>query len=225
MPYATKTEDIDLIHFSEGRPKIYIEKLNDIPAKPAYEIGKRLFDFSFALFLFIILLIPMIIIAVFVRLDSPGRPIYKQTRLGINQRPFTIYKFRTMYITAEIDGPRWAKPNDSRNTKIGRVLRHSHLDELPQLVNIIAGQMSFVGPRPERPEFYDVFETYIDGFRQRTLVKPGLTGWAQVNGGYELLPEEKILFDLEYIKKRSILMDLKCVLKTFAVVFGHKGVR
>ena len=225
MPYATKTEDIDLIHFSEGRPKIYIEKLNDIPAKPAYEIGKRFFDFSFALFLFIILLIPMIIIAVFVRLDSPGRPIYKQTRLGKNQRPFTIYKFRTMYITAEIDGPRWAKPNDSRSTRLGRALRHAHLDELPQLINIIAGQMSFVGPRPERPEFYDVFDTYIDGFRQRMLVTPGLTGLAQVHGGYELLPEEKIIYDLEYIKNRSFSQDLHCIFLTFGLLITHKGAR
>ena len=96
-------------------------------------------------------------------------------------------------------------------------------DELPQLLNILAGQMSFVGPRPERPEFYDYFDTYIGGFRQRTLVPPGLTGLAQINGGYELLPEEKIVYDLEYIKRRSVSMDCKCILKTFRVVFTCHG--
>ena len=97
--------------------------------------------------------------------------------------------------------------------------------KLPQLWNILIGQMSFVGPRPERPEFYDAFDTYIDGFRQRMLVKPGLTGHAQVNGGYELLPEEKIVYDLEYIKNRSIRFDFSCVYRTFAVIFQRKGAK
>ena len=99
------------------------------------------------------------------------------------------------------------------------------MDELPQLFNILLGDMSFVGPRPERPEFYDVFDTYIDGFRQRTLVKPGLTGYAQVNGGYSLKPEEKIIYDVEYIKNRSIGMDLQCIFKTVHVVLSHEGAK
>ena len=97
------------------------------------------------------------------------------------------------------------------------------MDELPQLWNILIGDMSFVGPRPERPEFYELFDLYIDGFRQRMLVKPGLTGLAQVSGGYELLPEEKIVYDLEYIKNRSFGLDAKCILRTFGVVFGCRG--
>ena len=225
MPYAVRTEEVDLLNFPEGRPKINTEKITALPSKPAYDLLKRVFDFSFAVLFLLILFLPMLMIALLIRLDSSGNPIYRQTRLGKNQVPFTIYKFRTMYIYAEKDGPKWAKRNDSRNTRLGRLLRHSHLDELPQLVNIIAGQMSFIGPRPERPEFYDVFDTYIDGFRQRTLVTPGLSGLAQVNGGYELLPEEKIIYDLEYIKNRSVMMDLRCIAKTFAVVFGHKGAR
>ncbi len=225
MPYAVETEDIDLLHFVEGRPKVYTERLGRLPSKPFYNLVKRAFDFLASLFLMLVLLLPMLVIALLIRLDSVGSPIYKQTRLGKNQVPFTIYKFRTMCVMAEKDGPKWARPNDCRNTRIGQVLRISHLDELPQLFNILVGQMSFVGPRPERPEFYDAFDTYIDGFRQRMLVKPGLTGWAQVNGGYDLLPEEKIEYDLEYIKKCSVGMDLKCLLQTITVVFRHEGVR
>ena len=128
-----------------------------------------------------------------------------------------------MPLGAEDDGITWANRDDPRSTKFGRFLRHSRLDELPQLLNILIGNMSFVGPRPERPEFYEVFEKYIIGFTQRTKVAPGLTGWAQVNGGYDLYPEEKIVYDLEYIKKRSLKMDAKCILMTFPVFFGRKG--
>ncbi len=225
MPSAVKSEEYDLLHFSERRPKICTEKLGRIAPKPVYEKVKRIFDLCFSLLLLVVLILPMLIIAVMIRLDSPGNPIYRQTRLGKNQKPFTIYKFRTMHLLAEQDGPRWAKPNDSRSTRLGRALRHAHLDELPQLINIIAGQMSFVGPRPERPEFYDVFDTYIDGFRQRMLVTPGLTGLAQVHGGYELLPEEKIIYDLEYIKNRSFSQDLHCIFLTFGLLITHKGAR
>lgn len=225
MQLAVRTEEVDLIRFPEGRTKVKTEKLNNLASKPLYETGKRVFDLLLSLVLLPILLIPMLIIAVLIRVDSSGKAIYTQTRLGKDQKPFTIIKFRTMYPNAEELGPRWASADDRRSTKFGRFLRHSHLDELPQIFNIIAGQMSYVGPRPERPEFYDVFDTYIDGFRQRTMVKPGLTGLAQVNGGYELLPEEKIVYDLEYIKNRSFLMDLSCILKTFRVVFCRRGAR
>ena len=225
MALAVRTEEVDLVSFPDGREKVITEKINHLPSKPLYDTVKRCFDLLLALILFPILLIPMLVIAVLIRLDSPGKAIFTQVRLGKGQKPFIIYKFRTMYLNAEEKGPRWASFDDRRSTDIGRFLRHSHLDELPQIINIIAGQMSFVGPRPERPEFYDIFDTYIDGFRQRTLVRPGLTGLAQVNGGYELLPEEKIVYDLEYIKNRSFLMDIRCIMKTFSVVFCHRGVR
>ena len=225
MALAVRTEEVDLVRFPEGRSKVKTERIEYLSSKPLYEAGKRLFDLALSLVLLPVLLLPMLIIAILVRIDSPGKAIFTQTRLGKDQKPFTIIKFRTMYLNAEEHGPCWASLDDRRSTKFGRFLRHSHLDELPQIFNIIAGQMSYVGPRPERPEFYDVFDTYIDGFRQRTLVRPGLTGLAQVNGGYELLPEEKIVYDLEYIKDRSFSMDVKCILKTFAVVFGHKGAR
>lgn len=225
MQAVARTEEVDLCYFPAGREKIQTEKIAALSPKPGYDAIKRLFDLIAACVLLILMFIPMLIIALIIRLDSRGRVIYSQTRLGKNEKPFTIYKFRTMHVDAEKDGARWASKNDCRNTKVGNVLRHSHLDELPQLVNIIAGQMSFVGPRPERPEFYDAFDSYIEGFRQRTLVKPGMTGLAQVNGGYELLPEEKIVYDLKYIKNRSVAMDLKCILYTFVVVLKRKGAR
>ena len=190
-----------------------------------YLLVKRLFDILAALIAGIILLIPMCIIGLFIRLDSKGPAIFRQERLGKNGKQFVMYKFRSMYEDAEADGPQWAEKDDERCTPVGAKLRQLHLDELPQLWNILKGDMSFVGPRPERPCFYDEFETYIPGFRDRLLVKPGLTGHAQVNGGYDLLPEEKIVYDMEYIRDRSIRMDLQCLLKTVLVVFTREGVR
>ena len=142
-----------------------------------------------------------------------------------NGKEFMMYKFRTMSVDAEKDGPQWADNNDSRCTRIGLFLRKVRLDELPQIINIIKGDMSIVGPRPERQYFYDEFEKYIHGFSYRTLVTPGLTGWAQVNGGYDLKPEEKIVYDMEYIKNRSFLLDMKCIFLTIKVVFTQEGSR
>jgi lipopolysaccharide/colanic/teichoic acid biosynthesis glycosyltransferase len=167
----------------------------------------------------------MLIIALVIRLDSTGPALFTQERLGKNGKPFIMIKFRSMRMDAEVNGPQWADKNDCRCTKVGRFLRKSRLDELPQLVNILMGEMSFVGPRPERACFYDEFEQYIPHFRQRLQVQPGLTGHAQVNGGYELKPEEKIVYDLEYIAKRSVKMDLQCIWKTVLVVFSHDGAR
>lgn len=204
---------------------IYVEELPALKQKPVYEAVKRGFDIAASLIALAVLLVPMALIALLIVLDTPGSPIYSQTRLGRNEKPFTIYKFRSMRSGAENDGLRWAESADSRITRVGGFLRKTRLDELPQLWNILCGQMSFVGPRPERPEFYDVFDTYIVGFRQRMLVKPGLTGLAQVNGGYDLRPEEKILYDMDYIKKRSVLLDLLCIVLTARLVFTHEGAR
>ena len=186
---------------------------------------KRLCDVVIAFFALAILWIPMIVIALVIRLDSPGPALFMQERLGRNGKPFIMVKFRSMCLDAEANGPRWADKNDHRCTKVGRFLRKSRLDELPQLVNVLMGEMSFVGPRPERACFYDEFEKYIPHFRQRLLVQPGLTGLAQVNGGYELKPEEKIVYDLEYIANRSVKMELHCLWKTVLVVFSHDGAR
>ena len=188
-------------------------------------IVKRLFDVVVAFVALAVLYIPMLIIALVIRLDSAGPALFMQERLGKNGKPFIMIKFRSMRMDAEANGPQWAEKNDYRCTKVGRFLRKSRLDELPQLVNILLGEMSFVGPRPERACFYDEFEKYIPHFRQRLLVQPGLTGLAQVNGGYELKPEEKIVFDLKYIENRSAKMDIKCIWKTVLVVFSHDGAR
>lgn len=190
-----------------------------------YCFFKRFFDILVALVSGLTLLVPMIIIALAIRTESEGPVIYKQERLGLNRKPFIIYKFRSMYIDAEKNGPQWAETNDIRVSKVGRVLRSTRLDELPQLWNILRGDMSLVGPRPERAYFYNIFETYIPDFGKRMLVKPGLTGWAQVNGGYDLQAEEKIVYDLEYIQSRSAKMDIKCIFKTVKLIFTREGAR
>ena len=190
-----------------------------------YCFWKRFFDFLLSFIALIITLIPMGLIAIIIKADTKGPAIYKQVRLGKHEKPFVMYKFRSMRIDAEKDGACWAEVDDPRVTKVGNILRKYRLDELPQLFNILAGQMSIVGPRPERPEFYEKFDEYIDGFRQRMLVKPGLTGLAQVNGGYDLKPEEKILYDMEYIKNQSMMQEIRIMIKTISVVIGKKGAR
>lgn len=159
--------------------------------KKLFLVTKRVFDIVCSFLGLLILAIPMMIIALIITIDSPGAPIFKQERLGINGKPFMIYKFRSMRLDAEENGPQWADEQDPRCTHFGQILRRTRLDELPQLYNILRGDMSFVGPRPERAYFYREFEKYIPGFSNRLLVTPGLTGYAQVNGGYSLKPEEK----------------------------------
>lgn len=190
-----------------------------------YCLVKRLLDIVFSVVFGLVLLVPMLIIGLLVKLDSKGPAIYKQERLGWKGKPFIMYKFRSMRVDAEENGPQWAERDDDRCTKLGKFLRKTRLDELPQVLNVLSGEMSWVGPRPERAYFYDKFEAYIPNFRDRLQVKPGLTGYAQVNGGYELLPEEKLVYDMEYIEKRSLWLDLVCVIKTVRLIFTHEGAR
>ncbi len=194
-------------------------------SKPVYQAVKRLFDVMVSVLALLILGIPMLALTLVIRADSPGPAIFCQERLGKGGKPFVIYKYRTMCLDAERNGPQWALAHDVRCTRVGRLLRRGHIDELPQLLNVLKGEMSLVGPRPERSCFYQEFETYIHGFSQRLQVTPGITGWAQINGGYELLPEEKILFDMEYIRRRSVLFDIRCLLGTVRAVFRHDGSR
>lgn len=191
----------------------------------SYLVLKRFCDVVLSIAAGVALLIPMVIIGILIKIDSDGPVLFKQERLGKDGKPFLIYKFRSMVMDAEANGPQWADVNDQRCTKLGRVLRKTRLDELPQLYNIVKGDMSIVGPRPERECFYIEFEKYIPGFKNRLLVTPGLTGHAQVNGGYSLLPEEKIIYDMEYIRNRSVRMDLQCILKTIVVIFSRDGAR
>jgi lipopolysaccharide/colanic/teichoic acid biosynthesis glycosyltransferase len=166
-------------------------------------------------------------IAAAIKLESPGPVFYRQMRAGQGGRPFQLLKFRTMIAGAEADGQaRWARAIDARVTRVGRLLRRTRLDELPQLFNVLRGDMSLIGPRPERPELIAVLEQEIPFYRARLLVKPGLTGWAQVNYGYGRSVEDarvKLEYDLYYIKQQSIWLDLVILFRTVEVVLGMKG--
>ncbi len=210
---------------NEERKKTYVIERIEPNNSLVYVCIKRFLDFMISLGVIILLCIPMLIVGLIIRLESPGPAIFKQDRLGKNSKPFIMYKFRTMTTDAEKDGPRWAEKNDSRCTKVGLFLRKTRIDELPQFLNVIKGDMSLVGPRPEREYFYEKFEKYIKGFSNRLVVLPGITGLAQVSGGYDLLPEEKIIYDMEYISKMSLKMDFYCIFKTISVIFTHDGAR
>ncbi len=205
--------------------KIVIRRAERVNNAPVYLFIKRAFDVFCSFLGLCVAIIPMLIVGAIVKIDSKGPAIYKQERLGLNGKAFNMYKFRSMRMDAEKDGARWADKEDDRVTKVGKILRKFRIDELPQLVNVLVGDMSFVGPRPERGCFYEEFATYIDGFEQRLLVKPGVTGWAQVSGGYDLLPEEKVVYDIEYMENRGLLMDLKCLFLTVMVVLKGDGSR
>ena len=210
----------------EVTEEFYIEQLPQLKKKNIYNFVKRVADILLAFLGIVIAAIPMLMIAVMIKLKMGGTVFYRQTRLGLNGKPFQIIKFRTMSIDAEVCGAQWSEgANDARITKLGVALRQYRLDELPQFFNVIAGSMSLVGPRPERPCFYEAFETYIHGFSQRLAVKPGITGLAQVNGGYSIRPEEKILHDIEYIKNRSLWLDFKILLKTVGIVLHHRDAK
>ena len=196
----------------------YIEPLEQLKPKPFYELVKRSFDIVASAVALLILALPMGVTAIAVKCGSKGPALYAQDRLGKNGKPFRVVKFRTMVADAEKGGVQWCSREDARITPVGRFLRRYHIDELPQLWNILVGDMSFVGPRPEREVYYDAFETYIHGFRERLRVKPGLTGLAQIVGGSFMRPEEKIMQDVKYIKSRSLLLDLKILFQTAATV-------
>ncbi|MBQ8575833.1 MAG: sugar transferase [Clostridia bacterium] len=209
----------------DGEEKFVVKKPTRVNKNKMFLFIKRAFDIALSVFCILIFAIPSALIAICVAVSSKGPVFYSQKRLGKNGVEFDIYKFRTMVSDAEKDGAVWAKKDDDRVTTVGVILRKTHLDEIPQFWNILKGDMSFVGPRPERKVFYDEFESYIVGFSHRLYVKPGLTGWAQINGGYELKPEEKVAWDVEYIEKQSLLIDLKCVLNTYKLLFGDDKAR
>jgi len=191
-----------------------------------YDSSKRIFDFFAGLILLVGLLPLWPIIALVIKTGTPGPIFYKQTRIGQRGKPFRLTKFRTMIKDAEKDGPKMAQENDPRVTKLGRFLRKTRLDELPQLWNVIKGEMSFVGPRAERPEFHEELKEHIPFYQERYLIKPGLSGWAQINYGYSSSIEdnfEKIQYDLYYVKNRSFLLDLGVILKTINIILRGGG--
>lgn len=183
-----------------------------------YRVAKRAFDIAASALGLMLLALPMACIATAVRRQSPGPAIYKQLRVGKGGELFLIYKFRSMYAHAEEGGAQWCSEHDPRVTPLGRTLRAYHLDELPQLWNVIRGDMSLVGPRPERPVFCNAFRKRIEGWDQRTLVRPGITGLAQVTGGYDLLPKEKARLDISYIEHRSAMLDLRIIARTAQLI-------
>lgn len=199
--------------------------MKELENRAIYELFKRLLDIILCIIAAIVAIPVTVIICVFVVLESNGNPIYSQERLGRYGKTFTLYKIRSMRCDAEKNGPQWAEKNDVRVTNIGKFIRKTRIDELPQLYNILKGDMAIVGPRPERAVFTYEFEKSITGFTNRLQVKPGLTGLAQVNGGYDLTPSEKLNWDLKYIEERSFLKDLKIILKTVLVVLTGHGAR
>ena len=195
--------------------------------KSLYEFFKRLFDITIALAGLVVSLPVMPIIAVFIKLSSPGPVLFRQNRLGYLGRPFLAIKFRSMVSGAEKNGEaQWAQVGDPRITKFGRFLRKTRLDEIPQLLNILKGEMSLIGPRPERPEFVRQLQEIIPFYNERHLVKPGLTGWAQINFQYGASAGDalkKLQYDLFYIKNRSLPLDLAILLKTVNIILTGRG--
>jgi sugar transferase (PEP-CTERM system associated) len=196
---------------------------------PLRSIYKRVMDILLSVVLLAVASPLLLLIAIAVRLDSRGPVIYRQRRMGLNGHEFDILKFRSMADDAEKDsGPTWAGRNDARISRVGKLLRKLRLDELPQLINVLRGEMSFVGPRPERAHFVEQLEKQIPYYTLRMVVRPGVTGWAQVCYQYGATVEdaqEKLKYDLFYIKNSSVLLDLWIVLKTVRVVIFTSGAR
>jgi exopolysaccharide biosynthesis polyprenyl glycosylphosphotransferase len=190
-------------------------------------IGRRVLDIICGLIIAAIFIVVFPFVAIAIKLDSPGAIFYKQERVGLKGTKFTIYKLRSMVQNAERNGQaQWAVKGDSRITKVGNFIRKTRLDELPQVINVLRGEMSMVGPRPERQQFIDKLEHQIPNFNKRLAVKPGLTGWAQVNYGYGSTIEDaqiKLNYDLYYCKHQSLALNFQILLRTFAVVLKMQG--
>lgn len=192
------------------------------------KVTKRILDVVVAAIGLVVAAVPMLITAILVKLTSPGPAIYAQERVGEFGRVFTIYKFRSMRLDSEKDGPKLATRDDPRVTRFGRFIRKTRLDELPQLFNVLRGDMSLVGPRPERPLFHIKLQREIPFFRQRLFVKPGVTGLAQVKFRYAETDDdmiEKLQYDLAYIKNMGLLYDLQIILETVKVMLFRRGAR
>ncbi|MCP9455348.1 MAG: TIGR03013 family PEP-CTERM/XrtA system glycosyltransferase [Nitrospira sp.] len=177
----------------------------------------------------LLVLTPLLcVIAILIKLDSPGPVFYRQMRVGLGGQPFMMWKFRSMYQEAERQGPRWAEKNDARVSRVGRLLRKFRLDEIPQLYNVIRGEMSLVGPRPERPVFVNELRKVIPYYDLRHTVRPGLTGWAQIQYQYGASIEDahvKLQYDLYYVKNMTLGLDFRIMIETIRVVLRGEGAR
>lgn len=207
--------------------------------------SRRVLNITVAAIAIVVTLPLMLVIAVLIKLTSPGPVLFAQPRVGLDRRSlsraggntrrrmdlggraFTMYKFRTMRVVPDNgSGQVWAKPDDERVTPIGRVLRTLRLDELPQLFNVLRGDMNIVGPRPEQPAIFVYLREQIEGYQRRQRVRPGITGWAQVNQGYDRTVDDvrrKVAYDFEYIRSQSALADLKIMLRTLPVMVLGRG--
>ena len=194
----------------------------------AYNKARRMAEVLLATLGFVLSLPVMALTAIAIKLDSRGSIFYTQERVGIHNKVFKIIKFRSMQADAEKDGPVWADESDPRVTRVGRVIRKLRIDEFPQFINVIRGDMSFIGPRPERPVFVEQLEREIPYYTQRHLVKPGLTGWAQIRYSYAASLEdaiEKLQYDLYYIKNQSPVLDAIIIFETVRIVLFGRGAR
>ena len=219
--YEEHTGRLALAHISEGW-----EVSAPLQRVSSYVFVKRILDTLLVLIAAPIALVLGVIIWAAVRIDSGGKAIFSQQRVGRNGELFTLYKFRTMVDGADADGPKFAVVNDERLTRVGRFLRRFRVDELPQLFNVLKGDLSLVGPRPEQPEFVDDFVHTIPFYAYRHLIRPGVTGWAQVNYGYaddEADTVEKLTYDLYYVKHMSVWLDLDVLGKSIWTVLSGFG--
>jgi exopolysaccharide biosynthesis polyprenyl glycosylphosphotransferase len=227
---------VDVRHFYEhafGRVPVenltpsWFMSILHLYRRPYSRLTKRAFDLALASVGILVAAPLMAVAAVLVRCSGRGPVLFRQIRIGEGGEPFEIFKFRTMIVQAEQDGVAiWASPSDPRITPAGRFLRRTRMDELPQLFNVVRGDMSIVGPRPERPEFLELLSEEVPFWRRRHLVKPGITGWAQIRCGYTSDAPgaaEKLSYDLYYLKHRSLLLDLAITARTAAVVVTGSG--
>ncbi len=187
---------------------------------------KRMMDVAIALSCLVLLSPVILLVAILIKATSGGPVLFRQERLGLHQRTYQLLKFRTMRVDAEQEGPQWAAPDDARATRVGRLLRRLRLDEVPQFINVLRGEMSIIGPRPERRHFVELLEKEIPYYGLRFAARPGLTGWAQVNFPYGNSVEDahtKLQYDLYYIQEKSLFLDLVILLKTLQTVVFRPG--
>jgi len=198
------------------------------PVRRIADDVRRMRDIAGSLLLLVLMLPLMLVVACLIKLESPGPVLYRQERVGLFGQVFILLKFRSMQIDAEADGPCWAAKQDHRVTRIGKLMRACRIDELPQLVNVLRGEMSLVGPRPERPHFTEKLALFIPDYHQRTHVLPGITGLAQVSYQYGASVEDaraKHTYDVYYLRNQTMLLDLRILLATVWVVLCGVGAR
>lgn len=207
----------------------WLDASNSMRASAFEERMRRLGDIGMSLAFLVFTFPLMLVTAMLIRLDSKGPIFYRQERVGLHGKPFTLLKFRSMSADAELkSGPSWAAQRDPRVTRIGSFIRRTRIDELPQILNILRGEMCFIGPRPERPHFVESLSSVIPNYGDRALVKPGLTGWAQVNFPYGASVEDarmKLSYDLYYVRHRSAILDILILFATVRVILFQEGSR